>query len=259
MRARIESWWERASTLQRSLAAGVPALVIAVAAIGVVVATASGGSGEEQVIAPTATATKTATRTPTQTPVPPTPTPTPEPATGGYTGGGYTGGGGGGGGVALTGPGPVTGTDMTLVIPKIGVNNAVYGRTVGTNGQMGDPQGAFQVIWYDFAGSYGPSYGGRPGNPGANIVMAGHVDYIGVGPAVFYSIANLAPGDIITIHSSTGSYNYAVQWSQWVDPNSDFTPYVAAQSVESVTLVTCIGSFSAGHYSNRIAVRATRV
>jgi hypothetical protein len=26
-----------------------------------------------------------------------------------------------------------------------------------------------------------------------------------------------------------------------------------------VTLVTCIGGFSGGHYSNRIAVRATRI
>jgi hypothetical protein len=143
---------------------------------------------------------------------------------------------------------------MTLSIPKIGVNATVSGRTVGTNGQMGDPSGAWSVIWYDFSPSY-VGVGGRPGEPNANVVMAGHVDYINVGPAVFYSISNLAPGDVITVHTSTGSYNYQVQWSQWASPGVDFSGYVAQQPGGAITLVTCIGAFSAGHYSDRLVVR----
>jgi LPXTG-site transpeptidase (sortase) family protein len=275
MRARLEAFWGRATPLQRALVAGVPAVVIALGAVGVMYASFSGGDEDKQVIAPTATkAPPTATKAPpTSTAVPPTATPEPVSAglqddgttydsTSDYSSG-DTGGGGGGGGAAIrsdavqTGPGPITGTDMTLSIPKIGVNAAVSGRTVGTSGQMGDPSGAYMVVWYDFNSHIG--LGGRPGDPGANIVMAGHVDYIGVGPAVFWGIRDLVPGDVVTIYSATGTYNYAVQWAHWVEPYEDFTSYVAQQGVESVTLVTCIGGFSGGHYSNRIAVRATRI
>lgn len=269
MRARFESFWAKATPLQKGLVAGIPAVIVAIAAVGIGVAAMAGGGDEKEVIAPTATAvppTKTPTSTSTNTPLP-TPTMTPEPvASGGgsgYTGGSSSGGGGGGGGAPLapgaaqTGPGPITGTDMILVIPKIGVNLAVSARTVGTNGQMGDPSGPFQVIWYDFISHIG--LGGRPGQPGSNTVMAAHVDYVGVGPAAFYSIGNLVPGDIITVNSSTGTYNYAVQWSQWADPSADFSSYVYNQPVESITLVTCVGAFSGGSYSNRLIVRGTRV
>jgi hypothetical protein len=147
---------------------------------------------------------------------------------------------------------------MTLSIPSIGVNATVYGRSVGTNGQMGNPAGAWDVIWYEFAPNF-PGLGGRPHEPGSNVVLAGHVDYIGVGPAVFWSIRNLAPGAIITVNSGAGPINYAVQWSQWADPYGDFTQFVRSGGPDSVTLVTCIGGFSGGHYSNRLVVRATRV
>jgi sortase (surface protein transpeptidase) len=265
MRARFEGWWGRRTPIQRGLALVVPAIAITVAAIS---AGACGGGGDSEEATPTATEVlATRTRLPSRTPNP-TPTVTPEPVNAGLQGGDYSGsssGGGGGGGGAplrpgatLTGPGPITGTDMSISIPRLGVNATVYGRTVGTNGQMGNPAGAYDVIWYDFSPSF-VGLGGRPGEAGANVVLAGHVDYIGVGPAVFWSIRDLVPGDIITVRSSAGTFNYAVQWNQWADPYSDFTQFVRAGGPDSVTLVTCIGGFSGGHYSNRIVVRATRV
>jgi LPXTG-site transpeptidase (sortase) family protein len=147
---------------------------------------------------------------------------------------------------------------MTLVIPKIGVNAKISGRTVGTNGQMGDPSGAWMVVWYDF-NAWGGSLGGRPGEPGANAVFAGHVDYIRVGPAVFYGVKNLAAGDQMTVHTSTGPVTYSVQWSRQASPSEDFTSFVSKDGSESITLVTCIGAFSAGHYTSRLVVRGIRV
>jgi LPXTG-site transpeptidase (sortase) family protein len=158
----------------------------------------------------------------------------------------------------LTGPGPITGTDMSISIPAIGVNASVYARTMGTNGQMGNPAGAWDVIWYDFSQNF-PGLGGYPGTGYSNAVFAGHVDYIRVGPAVFWSVRNLVPGDLIHVQSANGTITYSVQWSQWAGPNEDFTKFVSQTGGDAITLVTCIGGFSAGHYSNRLIVRGTRV
>jgi LPXTG-site transpeptidase (sortase) family protein len=146
---------------------------------------------------------------------------------------------------------------MSLTISSIGVNAPVYGRTVGDNGQMGNPKGPWDVIWYDFSGWGG--LGGYPGEPGANAVFAGHVDYIHVGPAVFWSIRDLQPGDQVTVNTPNGPITYAIQWSQWAEPDQDFTGFVARTGQDSITLVTCIGGFSAGHYSNRLIVRGVRI
>ena len=123
---------------------------------------------------------------------------------------------------------------------------------------MGNPSGAWDVIWYDFSQNY-PGIGGYPGTGTSNAVFAGHVDYIRVGPAVFWSVSKLVAGDQITVQSANGPITYAVQWSQWAGPADDFTSFVAQTGQDTVTLVTCVGGFSAGHYSNRLIVRGIRI
>jgi LPXTG-site transpeptidase (sortase) family protein len=240
-----------------------PFVALAIMALALVAAGCGGGGNAKA----TATATKaaaTATKAPTSTPAP-TATATAEPVSAGLQGGGdYSGDSGGGDYVPyeppryLSGPGPIEGTDMTLAIPAIGVNATVYSRTIGENGQMGDPGGPWQAIWYDFAANNWTGLGGYPGQAGANAVFAGHVDYIGVGPAVFWGIRDLAPGDQVTVYTGAGPVNYTIQWSQWAAPDEDFTSFVQQTGQDSITLVTCIGGFSGGHYSNRIIVRGVR-
>src|SRR4029079_4594870 len=133
----------------------------------------------------------------------------------------------------------------------------INSRTIGEDGQMGDPTGPWDILWYDFSIYHG--LGGQPGAPGANAVFAGHVDYIHVGPAVFWSIGDLQPGDIVTVNANGQTINYAVQWVQWADPDADFTQFVSKTGQESITLVTCVGTFSGGHYSNRLIVRGNRI
>ncbi|HET6615808.1 MAG TPA: class F sortase [Dehalococcoidia bacterium] len=271
MPATISSFWKNASAAKRAVTVIVAAAIAALAIGGITFgAMSAGGDDNASALAPTPTASG-----PTPTPNPPTPTvedvlryfaailptatATPEYRGGGTsTGGGGTGGGGGtyrpSGG---TGPGPILSTDIRLQIPKLGINTAVNSRSVGTNGQMGDPSGAWMVVWYDFSGWGG--LGGYPGQPGANVVMAGHVDYIRVGPAVFYGLKDLAPGDQIIVSGANGPVTYAVQWSAWSGPHEDFTGYVAQQGQDVITLVTCVGSFSGGHYSNRLIIRGARI
>lgn len=296
----MNALWRNASPLKRALLAGVPAVIVALGAVGGIYAVAGGGGDsrpQTQAAAPTAEASSTAPAvTPTRdvaailryiaalaTPTPGVNAGLQASSGGGSSTGGSSGGGGGttysnpggdsggsappdrpAGGSLLrnadeqSGQGPALSTDMTLVIPSIGVNASVQSRTVGTDGVMGNPTGPWPVVWYDFSQSW-IAAGGYPGQPGANAVFAGHVDYIGVGPAVFWSIRDLNPGDIVTVNTSSGAINYSIQWSQWADPAADFSQYINQTGQDSITLVTCIGGFSGGHYSNRLIVRGVRI
>jgi LPXTG-site transpeptidase (sortase) family protein len=260
----LKQLWTEASALKRSLMVGVPAVVLPAVIIGgALAASGRGGSSEAQVLAPTATATETALPA-TATSVPlPTETPAsaglqadavPPPDAGSHT----TDTGATHQPQSGSGPGAAQSTGMSMQISKIGVNASIYSRSVGTNGQMGNPSGPTDVIWHDFSENW-PQYGGYPGQPGANAVFAGHVDYIRYGPAVFWSIKDLQAGDQIVVNTPNGSYTYAVDWSDWGDPAADFAPFVQQTGQEIITLVTCIGSFSGGHYSNRLIVRGHRV
>lgn len=272
--AGLEAIWRSASPIKRALFAGAPIAIIAAAVIGLVLVTSGGDDASgEQAKAAMGTAVATATpapATPTNEEVlkylvaiAPTATQTParaavsgvspsNPTSGAAPAQQYVPKPGG------SGPGPITGTDMSISIPVIGVRASVYARTVGTDGQMGNPAGAWDVIWYDFSQNF-DGYGGYPGAGGSNAVFAGHVDYIGVGPAVFWSVRNLVAGDLITVNSANGAITYSVQWSQWAGPNDDFSSFVTQTGEESITLVTCIGGFSAGHYTNRLIVRGVRI
>jgi LPXTG-site transpeptidase (sortase) family protein len=269
--ARFASFWREASRGKKALLVAAPLLAVVLIAVGVAMAASGGGEDAPQVKAPTSTPR------PTSTPATPTPTnqevlayliaiaPTPTPARAAVNGAAPRNPTSGAPPAqqyvprpGLTGPGPVTGTDMSISIPSIGVNASVYARTVGTNGQMGNPAGAWDVIWYDFSQNFG-GLGGYPGTGVSNAVFAGHVDYIRVGPAVFYSVRNLVAGDQIHVTSANGVITYSVQWSAWAGPADDFTQYVGQTGQDTITLVTCIGGFSAGHYSNRLIVRGVRI
>jgi LPXTG-site transpeptidase (sortase) family protein len=96
---------------------------------------------------------------------------------------------------------------------------------------------------------------------GGNIVLAGHVDYIHHGPAVFWDLRKLQPGDKVQIQMKDGSVaTYEVVFNKFVDADTaDFNKITAATAQESVTLVTCTGDFNNGHYNERQIVWAKRV
>ncbi len=252
-------WWRASSPLHRGLLVGGPVVVLALAAVGIGFAMSSSGSSPnaQAHAAPSATATLAPTLTPLPTETPASAglqaTPGAPPSDGQAPSSSYTrveprtG----------TGPGAAQGTGMSIVIPSISVNAPVYSRTVGTNGVMGNPSGAWDVVWYDFSAL--GAIGGYPGDPGANAVFAGHVDYIHIGPAVFWSLRDLQPGDRITVNTPNGAITYAIQWSKWTPPDEDFGKYVSRTGQDVITIVTCIGDFSNGHYSNRLVVRGVRV
>ena len=122
------------------------------------------------------------------------------------------------------------------------------------DGAMPDPTGPWAVAWYENLASLGE---------GGNVVMAGHIDYWNVGPAVFYSIDDLAAGDEINIIAEDGqTFTYAVEWVRLYDADTmPLDEVVGPTATESVTLITCGGTFdyATAQYLNRTVVRAAQV
>lgn len=138
-----------------------------------------------------------------------------------------------------------------LRIPSIGVDAEVIPMNLLPDGTMDSPAGPDPVAWYDFTG--------KPGL-GGNAVFSGHVDYVGRGPAVFWDLRKLVEGDVIEVELADGTrIEYRVTVSQLYDvatiPMGDV---VAATPTESVTLITCGGTFESGDYTHRLVLRAAR-
>ncbi len=212
--------------------------------------------------APGGTAPATATPEPTATPAPPTPDPTPTPAPGDtvvttisdlHAGYGEP-------------PGAVLGR---LRVPTLGIDAPLGVRLVGGDGQMPNPAGPSDVIWYDFSGwdGIGGSIGG-----GGNAVFSGHVDYAAHVPyadvdyrgrGVFFSLSLLSPGDVIEVERAGESIRYAVSWRQTVNAEgTDWGEMLSSDvPVDSITLITCGGEFNYEErsYVDRVVIRAERI
>ncbi len=160
-------------------------------------------------------------------------------------------------------PGASSGGDH-LIIPSINVDAVLSERVVtpAANGStdMPNPDGPNDVVWYDFSAF--PGLGGRPG-VGGNTVLSGHVDYHDYGPAIFWNLGKLAEGDEIIIQLNDGSsYHYTVQWNRVVDPAStSWNQIVASTPQESLTMITCAGTFdsTSRSYDERRVVWAVRI
>ena len=155
--------------------------------------------------------------------------------------------------------GPAAESSMRFKIPSIGVDAPVTVRTIGSDGQMGVPNGRFDVVWYDFS-AY-PSMGGYPGD-GGNAVFSGHVDYHPNYEAVFWDLHLVGPSDIIEVDLPNGSVvRYSVQWAQTIAPDADFSSFVTKSGEDIITIVTCQGTFNSEthNYDHRLVVRGIRV
>ncbi|MCZ7427653.1 class F sortase [Micromonospora sp. WMMA1949] len=142
---------------------------------------------------------------------------------------------------------------VTISIPRIGVQAPIM--SLGTN-----PDGTVQVPPLDQAmkaGWYSP--GASPGEAG-NAVIVGHVDSAQLGPAVFFNLGALVPGDTIVVARQDGRpATFAVREVG----SYPKTAFPAAQvygpsTTPALRVVTCGGVFdkTAGSYLNNIVVYA---
>lgn len=158
---------------------------------------------------------------------------------------------------AATASRPAGFTPVEIQADSIGLDAPVENGTI-QDGVMLDPSGPWVVTWYSQLGKVGQ---------GGNVVMAGHVDYWDVGPAIFQGVPGLQPGDILRVIGDGGeTIEYSVDSNQLFTV-ADLTPEIISSQitgdtgVETLTLITCGGDFdtAAGEYLHRYVLRATAI
>lgn len=140
------------------------------------------------------------------------------------------------------------GDPLRVRIPAIGVVAPLVPLGIRADGTL-------EVPGYEEAGWY--AGGSRPGDPGPALIAA-HVDSTS-GPAVFYRLEDLNPGDVVHVDYHEGSVTFAVRESQSFAKSRFPTDRVyGATHGPELRLVTCDGTFdrSAGSYSSNLVLWA---
>jgi LPXTG-site transpeptidase (sortase) family protein len=143
---------------------------------------------------------------------------------------------------------------VRVEIPRIGVSSKLIKLGKKANGTVNaDPP----ALPWDVAGWYTGSP--RPGDRGSAVIM-GHVDSRETGPAVFYHLRELRPGDQVLVKRDDGSVvRFAVDRTAQFPKDNFPTDEVYFPTLQSqLVLITCGGSFDniAGHYRSNIIVFA---
>jgi hypothetical protein len=140
-----------------------------------------------------------------------------------------------------------------ILIPTIGVDAPLIPLGISPDGTLEVPEDWGVAGWF--------TGGAFPGEPGPAIV-AGHVDST-IGPAVFYRLPELRPGDVIVVwRNGDLRSRFRVISLKWF-PKSAFPTQRVYGSVASpaLRLITCGGAFdsSTGHYVDNLVVFASPI
>ncbi|KQS71511.1 class F sortase [Modestobacter sp. Leaf380] len=139
-----------------------------------------------------------------------------------------------------------------LRIPALDVDRELIDLGVAADGTAEVP------VDFDDAGWFTP--GGRPGARGPTVVM-GHVDST-EGPAVFYALRDLVPGDVVELTVADGTVAvYEVSGTEQVAKDEFPTAAVfGATTADVLRLITCTGAFDQGarSYTDNLVVTAVR-
>jgi sortase (surface protein transpeptidase) len=146
-------------------------------------------------------------------------------------------------------PAPVP---VRIRIPRIGVTSTLDRLGRARDGTIEVPARWEVAGWYEL--------GPRPGEPGSAVIL-GHVDSKR-GPAVFFRLRQLRPGDGIEVAGADGSVvRFVVERTAQFDKRRFPTDEVYYPTLTpALRLVTCGGEFdtAAGHYRSNVIVFATR-
>jgi sortase (surface protein transpeptidase) len=139
---------------------------------------------------------------------------------------------------------------VTIRIPGVDIESSLVSLGLDADGTLEVPSDFATAGWY--------MNGPVPGDPG-RAVIAGHVDS-STGPAVFYRLREIEPGEIIEVTRTDGSIaEFVVTALEQHDKDAFPTERVYGPSPRSeLRVITCGGTFdpSVGHYDDNIIVFA---
>jgi sortase A len=126
-------------------------------------------------------------------------------------------------------------TPVKLSIPAIQVETEVVSLGLLDNGQMDDPKDDTVAGWFE------PGF--KPGEVG-NAVIAGHRDNY-TGPALFFDLKKLKPGDIILVTDSLGrQLTFVVSLLKTYErESSPLEEIFGTASKPQLNLITCAGKY----------------
>jgi sortase (surface protein transpeptidase) len=146
----------------------------------------------------------------------------------------------------------ITRRPVELDIPAIDVSTRLTGLGLQADGTVQVPTDPGLAGWYQ--------PGTVPGAVGSAVIL-GHVDSM-QGPAVFYRLSSLHPGDAIQVRLNDGTTTHFVVHSINVYPNADFPDRLVygGHGRRELNLVTCGGTYDAslGGYQANVVVNARR-
>ncbi|MDN4524528.1 class F sortase [Fictibacillus fluitans] len=135
-----------------------------------------------------------------------------------------------------------------LMIPKINVKANIERVGVLENGQMGVPSNIENTGWFE--------PGTKPGAQG-NAVIDGHVDSK-TGPAVFFDLKDLKPGDEILLSDQKGkTITFIVKkLKSYPNDKAPLKEIFGPASTRNLNLITCTGVFNhtKGTHEERLVV-----
>jgi hypothetical protein len=155
--------------------------------------------------------------------------------------------GSGSGGASIHTPAPMThagrgaALPARIVIPRLGISSGLQRLHLRQDGGLQSPSAWTEAGWY--------AEGTRPGDVGP-AVIAGHVDST-LGPAVFYRLREMRPGDKILVTDVGGTVLTFVVSEVRSYPKDEFptdTVY-GPTALPELRLVTCTGDFDYVHHN----------
>ncbi|MYL51026.1 sortase [Halobacillus litoralis] len=138
-------------------------------------------------------------------------------------------------------------TPDRIEIPSIDVDTSVKALGYTPDGGMAVPKSLTDVGWFE--------PGTMPGNQG-NAVIAGHVDG-NSGPAVFYDLKDLKPGDEIHVYDENMKLTFEVsRIESYPYQDAPIRKIFGPTNSHGLNLITCTGPYDkeASTYSERLAV-----
>jgi hypothetical protein len=160
------------------------------------------------------------------------------------------------GALGPSGPGPSLPRSLpvSVEIPAIGVDSTLLRLGVNADGSMQVPSlitSANDAAWY--------KYSATPGQIGASVIE-GHVDSYH-GPAVFYRLGALRPGDIIEVGLADGTTAIFTVTGvrEYLKSNFPAKTIYGTTNYAALRLITCGGTFdyATGHYLSSTVVFAS--